>query len=83
MIFILQEVTGIYSHNYDGSLNTLNGFPVFATVIIANHIVKKDKIVSQGLTDDDIKAIVALSKDERIGERVKFLIHLFYYIYFC
>lgn len=72
IISILQEVTGIYSHNYDGSLNTLNGFPVFATVIIANHIVKKDKIVSQGLTDDDIKAIVALSKDERIGERVNF-----------
>lgn len=56
---------------------------MFATVIIANHIVKKDKIVSQGLTDDDIKAIVALSKDERIGERVKHPIHLFYYIDFC
>ena len=48
---------------------------MFATVIIANHIVKKDKIVSQGLTDDDIKAIVSLSKDERIGERVRFLIY--------
>ncbi|XP_035227387.1 DNA replication licensing factor MCM2-like isoform X2 [Stegodyphus dumicola] len=60
------EITGIYSNTYDGSLNTANGFPVFATVIRANHIAKKDKIVSQGLTDDDIKAIIALSKDERI-----------------
>lgn len=64
------EVTGIYTNSYDGSLNTANGFPVFATVIMANHIAKKDKIVSQGLTDDDIKAISSLSKDERIGERV-------------
>lgn len=63
-------MTGTYSNSYDGSLNTANGFPVFATVIIANHIAKKDKIVSQGLTDDDIKAIIALSKDERVGERV-------------
>ncbi|KAG8181737.1 hypothetical protein JTE90_028275 [Oedothorax gibbosus] len=64
------EVTGTYSNSYDGSLNTANGFPVFATVIIANHIAKKDKIVLQGLTDDDIKAIIALSKDERVGERI-------------
>lgn len=69
-MFLFKEVTGIYSNSYDGSLNTLNGFPVFATVIIANHVGKKDKIVSQGLTDDDIKDIIALSKDERIGERV-------------
>ncbi|GIY51642.1 DNA replication licensing factor mcm2 [Caerostris darwini] len=64
------EVTGTYSNSYDGSLNTTNGFPVFATVIIANHIAKKDKIVSQSLTDEDIKAIIALSKDERVGERI-------------
>ncbi|GFR02207.1 DNA replication licensing factor mcm2 [Trichonephila clavata] len=64
------EVTGTYSNSYDGSLNTANGFPVFATVILANHVAKKDKIVSQNLTDEDIKAIIALSKDERIGERI-------------
>lgn len=65
------ELTGIYHNNYDGSLNTANGFPVFATVIQANFIQKKDdKLAANSLTDEDIKAIVALSKDQRIGERV-------------
>ncbi|XP_067683029.1 DNA replication licensing factor mcm2-like [Haliotis asinina] len=65
------ELTGIYHNNYDGSLNTANGFPVFATVIQANYITKKDdKMAAACLTDEDIKAIVALSKDERIGERI-------------
>ncbi|KAI5607553.1 DNA replication licensing factor MCM2, partial [Silurus asotus] len=65
------ELTGIYHNNYDGSLNMANGFPVFATVILANHIVRKDQRVAVAeLTDEDIKAIVALSKDERIGERI-------------
>lgn len=48
-----------------------NGFPVFATVILANHITRRDEGVAVAeLTDEDVKAIVALSKDERIGERV-------------
>jgi DNA replication licensing factor MCM2 len=48
-----------------------NGFPVFATVILANHISCRDQRVAVGaLTDEDVKAIMALSKDERIGERV-------------
>jgi len=65
------ELTGTYHNNYDGSLNTSNGFPVFATVIQANHIAKKDdKMMVGALTDEDVKAIVALSRDERIGERI-------------
>ncbi|RUS83603.1 hypothetical protein EGW08_008622 [Elysia chlorotica] len=65
------ELTGIYHNNYDGSLNTANGFPVFATVIQANHITKRDdKVAVASLTDEDIKAIVTLSKDERIAERI-------------
>ena len=49
----------------------MQGFPVFATVIMANHILRKDESnATKNLTDDDIKAIVALSKDERIGERI-------------
>uniref|UniRef100_A0A8C2IWW2 DNA replication licensing factor MCM2 n=1 Tax=Cyprinus carpio TaxID=7962 RepID=A0A8C2IWW2_CYPCA len=64
-------LTGIYHNNYDGSLNMANGFPVFATVILANHIARKDEGVAVAeLTDEDIKAIMALSKDERIGERI-------------
>ncbi|KAG5275181.1 hypothetical protein AALO_G00144480 [Alosa alosa] len=65
------ELTGIYHNNYDGSLNMANGFPVFATVIMANHIACKDaRVAVAELTDEDVKAIVALSKDERIGERI-------------
>merc|ERR1719273_722633 len=65
------ELTGVYSNSYDSSLNTKNGFPIFATVIIANHIVRNDeKGETDAMTEDDIKAINALSKDERIGERI-------------
>lgn len=65
------EVTGIYTNNYDGSLNTDQGFPVFATVIIANHVVVKDsKQVVQSLTDEDITTIQKLSKDPKIAERI-------------
>merc|ERR1712038_554300 len=57
--------------NYDGSLNTAQGFPVFATVIMANHILRKDESnATKSMTDEDIKAIISLSKDERIGERI-------------
>lgn len=65
------DVTGIYTNNYDGSLNTDHGFPVFATVIISNHIIVKDsKQVVQSLTDEDIMTIQKLSKDPRIYERI-------------
>jgi DNA replication licensing factor MCM2 len=65
------EITGIYTNNYDGSLNTDNGFPVFATVIIANHVLVKDcKQVVSSLTDDDIASIQRLSKEPRIADRI-------------
>ena len=65
------DITGIYYNNYDGSLNTQNGFPVFATVLQANHITKKeDKLSFQTLSDEDVKAIIELSKDERIATRI-------------
>nr|XP_040147535.1 DNA replication licensing factor MCM2 [Ictidomys tridecemlineatus] len=64
------ELTGIYHNNYDGSLNTAHGFPVFATVILANHVAKKDNKVAVGeLTDEDVKMITSLSKDQQIGEK--------------
>jgi len=65
------ELTGVYTNNYDGSLNTAQGFPVFATVIMANHVLRKDESnATKSMTDEDIKAIVKLSQDERIGERI-------------
>lgn len=52
-------------------MNTANGFPVFATVILANHITKKDNKLAIGeLTDEDVKVLVGLSKDEQIAEKV-------------
>lgn len=58
-------------------MNTANGFPVFATVILANHITKKDNKVAVGeLTDEDMKVIVGLSKDEQIGEKVSLKIKI-------
>ncbi|KAK9747386.1 MCM P-loop domain [Popillia japonica] len=65
------DVTGVYTNNYDGSLNTDQGFPVFSTVIIANHLVVKDcKQIVQSLTDDDVNAIIKMSKDHRILDRI-------------
>lgn len=64
-------MTGIYTNNYDGSLNTQQGFPVFATVILANHIVIKDsKEIVQSLTDEDISAIMKLSKDHNVADKI-------------
>jgi DNA replication licensing factor MCM2 len=42
------EVTGVYKNSFDVSLNTKNGFPVFATLIDANHVAKKEDIYSPG-----------------------------------
>ena len=65
------ELTGIYTNSFDGSLNTLHGFPVFSTVIEANYVVvKEDKEAVEKLTDDDIKEIKALSQEDNIGERI-------------
>lgn len=66
-----QEVTGIYRNNFDVSLNIKNGFPVFSTVLEANHINKKeDLFASFRLTEEDEKMIRSLSRDERIGKRI-------------
>lgn len=65
------ELTGVYTNNYDGSLNTDQGFPVFSTVIMANHMVVKDsKQVVSSLTDEDIATIQKLSKDPRVIDRI-------------
>lgn len=65
------DVTAIYTNNYDGSLNTEQGFPVFATVLLANHLqVKDSKEIVESLTEEDISSIINLSKDHRILDRI-------------
>jgi DNA replication licensing factor MCM2 len=67
----LQEVTGIYRNNFDASLNAKNGFPVFSTIIEANHINKReDFFAAFRLTEEDEKEIRALARDERIRKRI-------------
>ncbi len=66
------DVTGVYKHSYDASLNRLNSFPVFSTVIIANHIQRKDasSTSAYSATDDDIREIIQLSKKHNIAELI-------------
>ncbi|KAL9691271.1 hypothetical protein QQ045_011691 [Rhodiola kirilowii] len=65
------EVTGIYTNNFDLSLNTKHGFPVFATVVEANYVTKKQDLFSAyKLTQEDKDEIEKLARDPRIGERI-------------
>ena len=57
------QVTGIYKNIYDIGMNISNGFPVFSTIIEANHILKeKDFLTSFEISDDDKQLILKLSK---------------------
>ncbi|KAL5378590.1 MCM DNA helicase complex subunit [Paraphaeosphaeria sporulosa] len=65
------EVTGIYRNNYDASLNNKNGFPVFATIIEANNVVKShDQLAGFRLSETDEQQIRQLSKDPNIVEKI-------------
>ena len=65
------EVTGVYRNNFDAKLNSKNGFPVFATVLEANHIAKKDDAFAAfRLTEEDEREIQNMAKDDRIGKRI-------------
>ncbi|PHH91431.1 hypothetical protein CDD83_525 [Cordyceps sp. RAO-2017] len=65
------EVTGIYRNNYDAQLNNRNGFPVFATILEANNVVKAhDQLAGFRLTDEDEQAIRKLSRDANIVDRI-------------
>ncbi|KAG9514682.1 MCM-domain-containing protein, partial [Aureobasidium melanogenum] len=65
------EITGIYRNNYDAALNNKNGFPVFATVLEANHVVKShDQLSGFRLTTHDETQIDAMSKDPQIINKI-------------
>ena len=65
------EITGIYRNQFDASLNSKNGFPVFSTVIEANHISKAhDQFAAFRLTEQDEHSIRQLSKDPDIIPRI-------------
>ncbi|KAG9221036.1 hypothetical protein CCMSSC00406_0002364 [Pleurotus cornucopiae] len=65
------EITGVYRNNFDASLNSKNGFPVFSTVIEANHVNKKEDLFAAfRLTEEDEREIRLLARDERIRKRI-------------
>lgn len=65
------EVTGIYRNNYDAQLNNRNGFPVFATIMEANHVIKShDQLAGFRLTEEDEREIRALSRDPQIVDKI-------------
>ncbi|KAI9934354.1 hypothetical protein ASPWEDRAFT_130191 [Aspergillus wentii DTO 134E9] len=65
------EITGIYRNSYDAQLNNKNGFPVFATIIEANHVVKShDQLAGFQLTEEDEREIRALSRDPEVVDKI-------------
>jgi len=65
------EVTGVYTTNYDSSLNRKSGFPVFSTMIEANHVQRREELLSSRmLTDEDKKEILKLSKDPALEQKI-------------
>ncbi|KAK0726966.1 MCM2/3/5 family-domain-containing protein [Lasiosphaeria miniovina] len=65
------EVTGIYQNNYDAQLNNRNGFPVFATILEANNVVKShDQLAGFRMTEEDEHEIRRLSKDPQIVDKI-------------
>ncbi|KAK3942269.1 DNA replication licensing factor mcm2 [Diplogelasinospora grovesii] len=65
------EVTGIYRNNYDAQLNNRNGFPVFATILEANNIVKShDQLAGFRMTEEDEHEIRRLSRDPHIVDKI-------------
>ncbi|KAG6578155.1 putative DNA replication licensing factor Mcm2 [Phytophthora cinnamomi] len=64
-------VTGIYTNTPDPTLNLRDGFPVFRTVIEANHVERRaDVLGSQLLTAEDKKQILRLAKQPDIAQRI-------------
>ena len=65
------DVTGIFEHTFDTSLTIKSGFPVFSTFIYANHISKREDASSaSNLSESDVRKILELSRDPKIGERI-------------
>ena len=65
------EVTGIYRNNYDAQLNNRNGFPVFATILEANNVVKShDQLAGFRMTEEDEHEIRKLARDPQIVDRI-------------
>ena len=65
------EITGIYRNSYSAQLNNKNGFPVFATILEANHVVQThDQMAGFSLTEADEREIRSLARDPKIVDKI-------------
>ena len=64
------EITGIYTHMFDYSLNVKHGFPIFSTVIEAVSIKRQNESSLAILTDEDKIEIRNLAKNPNIGQLI-------------
>ena len=47
-------MTGVFTHAYDLGLSQRSGFPVFHTLIEANHVAKKEKLGAKAIGATDV-----------------------------
>ncbi|KDN66324.1 putative MCM2/3/5 family protein [Colletotrichum sublineola] len=65
------EVTGVYRNNYDAQLNNRNGFPVFATILEANNVIKShDQLAGFRMTEEDENEIRKLSREPGVIDKI-------------
>lgn len=69
------DVVGIYRNNYDGRLNAKNGFPVFATVVEANCVRRREATALLGgvgalWSDDDEREFRRLARERGIIDQI-------------
>ncbi|SCU81584.1 LAFA_0C05974g1_1 [Lachancea sp. 'fantastica'] len=64
------EVTGVYKNTYDGNLNARNGFPVFATVIEANSVKRKEGGQRYGDDEEGLDVFGWTEEEEREFRRI-------------
>ncbi|SCU83550.1 LAME_0C05578g1_1 [Lachancea meyersii CBS 8951] len=64
------EVTGVYKNTYDGNLNARNGFPVFATVIEANSVKRKEGGQRFGDDEEGLDVFGWTEEEEREFRRI-------------
>lgn len=66
------DLTGIYRNSYDGGLNAKSGFPVFATVIEANFLRRRDAGLpeNQRLTELEEREVRQLSREPNIIDKI-------------
>lgn len=64
------EVTGVYTTQFDADLNRKTGFPVFSTIIEANHLVKKEESDRSAISEEEVREIIRLSKDPQVRQKI-------------